>query len=93
MPREMPRLGAVVQWESAPGAEGFRVLHVLEESPASEAGIESGDVVVAVDGHGLAWPEARRLLAPDWSSRHVPILALHRGDAVELVAPPVRGEE
>jgi serine protease Do len=93
MPREMARLGAVVQWARAPGMEGFRVLHVLEESPAAEAGIESGDLVIAVDGRPLAWPEARRLLAPDWGSRHVPVLALRRGDAVVLAAPPVDEEE
>mgnify|MGYP000373269961 CR=1 FL=1 len=63
------------------------------EKLAAEAGIETGDLVVAVDGRPLAWPEARRLLAPDWGSRHVPVLALRRGDAVVLAAPPVDEEE
>jgi hypothetical protein len=89
MPREMPRLGAVVQWARAAGTRGFRVLHVPEESPAAKAGIEIGDIVITVDGRPLAWPEARQLLAPDWSSDRVPVLALRRGDALVLAAPPV----
>jgi hypothetical protein len=98
-PRELPLLGAVVQWVPGPEAgtpdtgPGFRVLHVPGESPAAAAGIETGDVVVAVDGTPLAWPEARRLLAPEWSSGHVPVLAVRRGDAVRLTAPPASQEE
>ena len=98
-PRELPVLGAPVQWApgpeaGAPGAgPGFLVLHVPGESPAAAAGIESGDVVVAVDGTPLAWPEARKLLDPEWTSRHVPILAVQRGDGVRLTTPPESQEE
>ena len=98
-PRELPLLGVAVQWEPGPEAggpgtgPGFRVLHVPAESPAAAAGIEAGDVIVAVDGTPLAWPEARRSLDPKWSSRHVPVLAVQRGDAVRLTTPPESQEE
>jgi S1-C subfamily serine protease len=98
-PRELPLLGAAVQWEPGPEAggpgsgPGFRILHVPAESPAAAVGIGAGDVVVAVDGTPLAWPEARRFLDPKWSSRHVPVLAVQRGDAVRLATPPESQEE
>ena len=88
-PRELGRVGAIVQWMEGAGAgPGFRVLHVSPGSRAEEAGLEREDVVVAVDGAPLAWPEARRLLDPEWSSRQVPVLTVRRGEAVRLTAVP-----
>ncbi len=98
-PRELPRLGAVVQWARPPGGgdpdapAGFRILHVPAGSAAGEAGLETGDVVVAVDGASLAWPEARKLLEPDWSRGQVPVLTVRRGGGVRLTAPPAGQEE
>jgi len=95
-PREWPLLGAIVQWAGGPaerGRPGFRVLHVPAQSRASGAGLETGDVVVAVDGQPVAWPEARRLLDPKWSSRRVPVLSVRRGEAVRLTTPPQSQEE
>ncbi|MCG6928736.1 MAG: hypothetical protein LJF30_25955 [Acidobacteria bacterium] len=98
-PREIPQLGAVVQWAPGPEAAGpgagpgFRVLHVPAKSRAAAAGIEPGDVVVAVDGTPLAWPDARRLLDPEWASGHVPVLTVQRGDSVRLTTPPESQEE
>jgi S1-C subfamily serine protease len=96
-PRELPLLGAVVQWtpgERAPrlADTGFRLLHVPTESRAAAASLEAGDVLVAVDGKPLAWPDARRLLAP-WTSRHVPVLTVHHDDAARLVVLPEEPEE
>ncbi len=96
-PRELPLLGAVVQWtpgERAPRSAdpGFRLLHIPEESRAAAAGLEAGDVLVAIDGKPLAWPDARRLLAP-WRSRHVPVLTVHHGDAARLLVLPEEPEE
>jgi S1-C subfamily serine protease len=85
----------VVQW--APGTEGtpsgFRVLHVPEETAAAGAGIARGDVLVAVDGQPLAWPEARRFLDPKWSSRQLPILTVRSDDRVRLTTLPETEEE
>jgi S1-C subfamily serine protease len=96
-PRELPLLGAVVQWTTGEGGSGFagpgfRLLHVPAESRAAAARLETGDVLVAVDGKPLAWPDARRLLAP-WTSRHVPVLTVRHEDAARLVVLPEEPEE
>jgi len=96
-PRELPLLGAAVQWspgEDLPGREapGFRLLLVPPDSRGAGAGLEAGDVLVAVDGKPLSWPEARRLLEP-WTSRHVPVLTVRRGGAARLTVLPEDPEE
>ena len=96
-PRELPLLGAVVQWtlRSAPetsGGTGFRLLHVPGESRAAQAGLQAGDVLLAVDGAPLAWPEARRLLEP-WSGPDDPVLTIRRGSAVHLTVLPEPEDE
>ena len=99
-PQELPLLGAVVQWSPgldvsrAPrGDPGFRLLHVPVGSPAAAAAMEPGDVLTAIDGKPLAWPEARRFLAP-WTSRHDPVLTVRRARTVTLtVLPNPEGEE
>jgi len=50
------------------GDGGFEVTDVLAGGPADRAGIENGEVIVAVDGRdaaGLSLPELRRLLSDD----------------------------
>jgi membrane-associated protease RseP (regulator of RpoE activity) len=96
-PRELPLLGAVVQWTAGgraprPADAGFRLLHIPEGTPAAAAGLEAGDVLVAVDGTPLAWPDARRLLAT-WKSRHVPVLTVHHGEAARLLVLPEEPEQ
>ncbi len=96
-PRELPLLGAVVQWARGAALDGtadpgYRLLHVPAESRAGGAGLEVGDVLVAVDGTPLSWPEARRLLQP-WKSRHEPVLTVHRGGVARLTVLPKDAEE
>jgi predicted metalloprotease with PDZ domain len=49
-----------VQLEPAGDAAGARVREVSPEGPAAEAGIRSGDVIVALNGTALAGPEPAR---------------------------------
>lgn len=95
-PRELPLLGTAAQWTAGDGGEGpqgFRLLLVPEDSRAAGAGLEPGDVLVAVDGQPLAWPDARRLVAP-WTSRHEPVLTVRRdGDAQLVVLPEALDED
>jgi hypothetical protein len=98
-PRELPLLGAVVKWSPATDVSGassaepgFRLLHVPVESRAAAAELATGDVLTALDGNPLAWPEARRLLEP-WTSRHDPVLTIRRGRAAHLTVLPEPEDE
>jgi S1-C subfamily serine protease len=87
----------VVQWtdgrETAGASDpGFRILHVPGDTRAAAAGIATGDILSAVDGKPLAWPDARRLLAP-WKSRRVPVLTVRRGDVTRLLILPEETDE
>ncbi|MBV8496784.1 MAG: PDZ domain-containing protein, partial [Gammaproteobacteria bacterium] len=52
-----------VQLEPAPGTSGARVREVSPGGPAAQAGIHSGDVIVAVNGSELAGKEPARQVA------------------------------
>jgi membrane-associated protease RseP (regulator of RpoE activity) len=77
-PEERPYLGI----RYALLDEGARIESVEPESPAEEAGLEPGDVIVAVDGEPVGL-EARPLAAL--------ILSHHPGEVVRLTVE--RGEE
>jgi S1-C subfamily serine protease len=96
-PRELPLLGAVVQWAPGDGAAeadgpGFRLLHVPEGSRAAAAGLERGDLLAAIDGKALSWPEDKRLLEP-WTSGHAPVLSIRRRGATRLTTLPEPEED
>ncbi|MBO9362756.1 MAG: PDZ domain-containing protein [Thermoflexus sp.] len=61
---ETPRLGVVVTHE----ADGARVLQVIPNSPAEEAGLRPGDRITAVDGEAVndrnTLPEVLRRYRP-----------------------------
>ncbi|MBB6561451.1 hypothetical protein HNP48_004144 [Acidovorax soli] len=59
-----PRSGLLARWNGT----HFEVLHVLAGGPADQAGLRSGDALLAVQGHGLGAGDAgwlrERLAAP-----------------------------
>lgn len=71
---------------------GARITEVTDDSPAQEAGLRTGDVVVAVDGHDLMSPLSDRLERRIDEDGSVPVqrlMALARewevGEPVDLV--------
>ena len=40
------------------GPRGLRVANVFDDTPAEEAGIRDGDMIVSVDGHSIAGEDA-----------------------------------
>ena len=51
-----PRIGVSVENHTGRGARGARVVNVLKDGPADEAGIRAGDVITSIDGHALSGP-------------------------------------
>jgi carboxyl-terminal processing protease len=82
---------------------GLRVASVFDGTPAAEAGIEEGDVIVAVDGHSIAGEPANaataRIKGPPGSEVEIRVEAAGSGKAreirlerAEVRVPAVMGE-
>lgn len=76
-------------WQHRTG-EPFRVGQVLEDSPASRAGLMVGDALLAVDGHD---PTENGVLFPDNAPGRHYRLRVQRGDQeleLEIISAPPR---
>ena len=72
------------------GTEDIRpvVNHVVKESPAEHAGLQAGDVVVAINGSTVAsWSDINRLIA-DGQGSEVRITARRDGTPFEVAVTP-----
>jgi S1-C subfamily serine protease len=68
---------------------GLHVARVLRGSPAAEAGIRSGDVVVAIDGERIATTTAiQRLMVEGAIGRPLEITVWRNGALVDVIALP-----
>ena len=69
------------------GADGLDVVQVLAGSPAAEAGLKAGDMLVAIDGREIAGEDAEsaanRLQGPAGSVVH---LGVRRGETASVLA-------
>ena len=82
----LPRL--LVRHHRLAASTGVLVTEILQESPASRAGVLSGDLIVAFDGEPVErTDDLHRLLAGDVSEALVPLQIL-RG--TELITIPIR---
>jgi S1-C subfamily serine protease len=72
------------------GAEsGIRVLDVTPSSPASRAGLRAGDILVALDGAGLArLSDLQRVLSAERVGTPALIIAVRRGERLALSITP-----
>jgi len=67
----------------------LRVVEVIAGSPAAQAGLREGDLVLAVDGAPLRDAQSlQRLLFEDAISRRTEITAIRNGALVDVVALP-----
>jgi S1-C subfamily serine protease len=67
----------------------LRVVEVLPGSPAAEAGLRQGDLVLAVDGTPLKDAQSlQRQLFADAIGRRTEITAVRNGALVDVVAEP-----
>lgn len=73
-PEEMPQFRLQVL---EPGAQ---IVEVMDDSPASAAGLEVGDVITAVDGEAVSSPEALVETIGGYAPGETVTLAVTRGD-------------
>ncbi len=75
------------------GAEGgVLVRAVLRDSPAERAGLQGGDVVVSIDGRGVAEPSELRELVGDAGAGGRVSLGVARGSQTRLFAVELEGK-
>ena len=69
---------------------GIRVLEVVERGPAARAGIEPGDILVALDGASLVTlGELQRALGEERIGRKTKVTLIRRGERQDLEVVPV----
>ena len=108
-PRQsFPRLGVLLDWTDAAGLSstdsipGWRIGAVVEGSPAADAGLLSGDAIVAINGSSLDQRTAARPLeafeaqgreAKQGKKQVLPlVLTVQRDDRLKLVAVSAEGQ-
>ena len=70
-------------------ATGVRVIEVQSDSPAGRAGLEDGDLLIAMDGVTLTGIDAlQRLLDGDRIDRPTPVRAIRRGRVLDFTVTP-----
>lgn len=89
-----------VQTGPNPDGEGLSVVQVVENTAASEAGIEQGDVIIAIDGKKiLDLTELRRKLSRFEAGKTIKVTLAAKGDSEEkelsitLGSPPKPKQE
>jgi S1-C subfamily serine protease len=73
---------------------GVLVLGVEPAGPADRAGLRQGDVIVSVDGHGVAGvDDLHRILGAEAIGRRVPVVVVREREKLELTVEPVEAPE
>ncbi|HKY52135.1 MAG TPA: trypsin-like peptidase domain-containing protein [Candidatus Limnocylindria bacterium] len=68
---------------------GIRVLEVTPDSPAKRAGIRAGDILIALDGAGLAsLSDLQRALSAERVGAQTLLTAVRRGERIVLTITP-----
>jgi len=67
--------------------QGVLVTEILEDSPAEDAGLEPGDVVVAVEGRGVPTVDALRSTLMQLRSWPAELDVVRKGDRIQLHLP------
>lgn len=84
IPRHIARHAGITQ------ASGVRVMRVLPRSPAEQADIKSGDLLISIDGQSaLGIDDLLRLLNHEKVGRDVKVTLLRRGELRERYVAPV----
>ena len=70
-------------------ATGLQIASVVKDSPAAEAGLRRGDIVVSVDGHHIVTATAiQKLMVEDAIARRIEMTVWRNGALVDMFVVP-----
>jgi S1-C subfamily serine protease len=70
-------------------ATGLQIASVVKGSPAAEAGLRRGDIVVSVDGHHIVTATAiQKLMVEDAIARRIELTVWRNGALVDVFVVP-----
>jgi len=70
-------------------ATGLQIASVVKDSPAAEAGLRRGDIVITVDGHNIVTATAiQRLMVEDAIARRIEMTVWRSGALVDVFVVP-----
>ncbi len=70
-------------------ATGLQIASVVKDSPAAEAGLRRGDIVVSVDGHHIVTATAiQKLMVEDAIARRIEMTVWRNGALVDVFVVP-----
>jgi S1-C subfamily serine protease len=79
----------VVRFHHLPASEGVLIVGVEPHSPAAEAGLHAGDIVVQLDGQTVVTTTAvQRLMVENAIDRRIEITVWRNGALVDVLAVP-----
>jgi S1-C subfamily serine protease len=70
-------------------ATGLQIASVVKDSPAAEAGLRRGDIVISVDGHNIVTATAiQKLMVEDAIARRIEMTVWRNGALVDVFVVP-----
>jgi S1-C subfamily serine protease len=85
----LPLPRRIVRHFDLPAESGVRIESVARESPAANAGLARGDVIVAIDGTPMPNIDTlQRVLGRDLIAREVEVLVVRRDRTLTLAVTP-----
>ena len=86
-----PRLGAVLRWDAAPATSvdsefGWRVMSVVDDGVAARAGLQRGDLIVALQGRPLSPDNPRKSFEEFEDGPRPVVFTVSRNGRLQLVA-------
>ena len=91
-PLSLVQMGVALEWTERPTdasedeAAGWRVIALIEDTPASQSGLQIDDWILSVNGREVSRRNAERTFSPFEQRGRSLALAVKRGDRVKLLA-------
>ena len=87
--QNVPLHQRLVRFYKLDAATGVLVIHVEDEGPAARAGVQEGDVIIALDRQNItSVDDLHRLLTAERIGQPLPLTVLRRYERMDLLVEP-----